>query len=48
MTGVFAMKTPVICDLLRIAGFDVWKCADRLLDTNNPGTTWFVIARKRT
>ena len=38
----------VICDLLRIVGFDVLKCADRLLDTNNPGTTWFVIARKRT
>ena len=38
----------VICDLLRIAGFDVLKCTDRLLDTNNPGTTWFVIARKRT
>ena len=37
----------IICDLLRIAGFDVLKCADRLLDTNNPGTTWFVIARKK-
>lgn len=36
-----------ICDLLRIAGFDVLKCAHRLLDTNNPGTTWFVIARKK-
>jgi 2-polyprenyl-3-methyl-5-hydroxy-6-metoxy-1,4-benzoquinol methylase len=37
----------IICDLLRIAGFDVLKCADRLLDTNNSGTTWFVIARKK-
>lgn len=37
----------LICDLLRHSGFDVEKCADRLLDTNNPGTTWFIIARKR-
>ena len=35
-----------VCDLLRKAGFEVLKCADRLLETNNPGTTWFVIARK--
>ena len=36
-----------ICDLLRKAGFEVIKCADRLLETNNPGTTWFVIAKKQ-
>ena len=36
----------VICDLLRNAGFRMVKCTDRLLETNNPGTTWFVIARK--
>jgi hypothetical protein len=36
----------VICDLLRKVGFEVLKCADRLLETNNPGTTWFVIAGK--
>lgn len=36
----------VICDLLRGCGFEVVKCADRLLDDSNPGTTWFVIARK--
>lgn len=37
----------IICDLLRKSGFEVIKCADRLLDTNNPGTTWFVIAQKK-
>lgn len=36
----------VICDLLRGSGFEVVKCADRLLDDGNHGTTWFVIARK--
>ena len=36
----------VICDLLCNSGFTVIKCADRLLDTSGPGTTWFVIARK--
>ena len=36
----------VICDLLRQAGFTVESCADRLLEDSNPGTTWFVIARK--
>ena len=35
-----------ICDLLRKCGFEVVKCADRLLDDGNHGTTWFVIARK--
>lgn len=36
----------VICDLLRKRGFEVVKCADRLLDDGGHGTTWFVIARK--
>ena len=36
-----------IHDLLRQSGFEAIKCADRLLDTNNPGTTWFVIAQKK-
>ena len=34
-----------ICDLLRKSGFEVLKCDNRLLETNAPGTTWFVIAR---
>ena len=37
----------LICDLLRKSGFEVLKCADRLLDDSGPGTTWFAIARKR-
>ena len=37
----------VICSLLRKCGFEVVKCADRLLDDGNHGTTWFVIARKK-
>lgn len=36
----------VICDILRKYGFAVEKCADRLLEDNNPGTTWFVVAKK--
>ena len=35
-----------VCDLLRESGFSIVKCADRLLDEGNHGTTWFVIARK--
>ena len=35
-----------ICDLLRKSGFEVIKCADRLLESSGPGTTWFVIAGK--
>ena len=35
-----------ICDLLKKAGFVEISCSDRLLADNNPGTTWFVIARK--
>ena len=36
----------VICALLRGCGFAVERCADRLLADSNPGTTWFVVARK--
>ena len=35
-----------VCDLLCQCGFKVVKCADRLLDDGNHGTTWFVIAGK--
>lgn len=35
-----------ICELLLRCGFSVVKCADRLLDDGNHGTTWFVIATK--
>ena len=35
----------VICDLLRLAGFRLVRCADGLLEDHH-GTTWFVIARK--
>lgn len=36
----------VICGLLAEAGFRNITCADRLLSDSNPGTTWFVTARK--
>lgn len=36
----------VICELLQKAGFSDISCKDRLLPQNNPGTTWFVTARK--
>lgn len=35
-----------VCQLLRQCGFEVVRCADRLLDDSNHGTTWFVIGRK--
>lgn len=35
-----------ICALLEKSGLQVVRCADRLLEENNPGTTWFDIARK--
>ena len=35
-----------ICRLLEQAGFQVERCADRLLDDSGHGTTWFVVARK--
>ena len=37
----------VICDLLRKSGFEVLQCAHHLLENSPPGTTWFVIARKK-
>ena len=36
----------IICDLLRDCGFKDISCSDRLLLENNPGTTWFITARK--
>ena len=33
-----------ICALLRKCGFENVICCDRLLEENNPGTTWFIIA----
>ena len=36
----------VICDLLRKNGFSLLRCADRMLEDGNHGTTWFVIAQK--
>ena len=35
-----------ICRLLEKCGFTEITCCDRLLPENNPGTTWFVTARK--
>ena len=35
-----------VCTLLRKCGFTVVQCADRLLDDENHGTTWFVMAQK--
>ena len=35
-----------ICRLLEKSSFTDITCRDRLLPENNPGTTWFVIARK--
>jgi hypothetical protein len=36
----------LICKLLQESGFIVESCANRLLEDSNPGTTWFVVARK--
>ena len=36
----------VICQMLRACGFMDVTCKDRLLPENNPGTTWFVTARR--
>lgn len=36
----------VICGLLAKAGFQVVKCADRMLSDGGHGTTWFLIAHK--
>ena len=37
----------VICALLEKCGFVVVRCADRMLADGGHGTTWFVIAQKR-
>ena len=36
----------VICRMLRDCGFRDVRCADKLLEDANPGTTWFITARK--
>ena len=36
----------VICEVLRSCGFREVRCSDRLLEDANPGTTWFLTARK--
>ena len=36
----------VICVMLRSCGFREVRCSDRLLEDANPGTTWFLTARK--
>jgi len=36
----------VICQMLRCCGFRDVRCADKLLEDANPGTTWFLTARK--
>ena len=38
----------VLCRLLEAAGFELLRCARSLMPGNNPGTTWFLIARKPT
>ena len=35
-----------VCNLLKEAGFSSVRCSDRLLEDANPGTTWFIVARK--
>ncbi len=35
-----------VCALLRRSGFRVLRLSNRMLDSDNPGTTWFVIAAK--
>ena len=35
-----------VCECLKASGFTDISCRDRLLPENNPGTTYFIIARK--
>ena len=35
-----------ICTLLKSCGFQLLRCADRMLDDGGHGTTWFLIAQK--
>ena len=37
----------LICRMLQECGFEEVTCADRLLEDSNPGTTWFVTAKKQ-
>jgi len=36
-----------VCELLKSCGFEVESCADRLLPDSAPGTTWFIVAKRR-
>ncbi len=36
----------MICGMLRECGFEIRQCANRLLEDENPGTTWFIVAQK--
>jgi len=36
-----------ICALLEKSGLNVLRCANRLLDDSNPGTTWFIVAQRK-
>lgn len=35
-----------ICEMLEETGFQVMKCADHLLDDEQHGTAWFIVAKK--
>ena len=35
-----------ICEMLKETGFQVVKCADHLLDDEQHGTAWFIVAKK--
>ena len=37
---------PTICSLLEKCGFNLLRCADRMLDDGGHGTTWFLICQK--
>lgn len=39
-------RPEMICRMLRRCGFAEVTCADRLLEESNPGTTWFITAKK--
>ncbi len=36
----------VICDMLKNCGFRAVKCSDRLLESQNKSTTWYITAQK--
>ena len=45
-SNVFPLYGAVAKESLEKAGFQLLRCADRMLDDGGHGTTWFVIARK--